>query len=300
MGLVSMWIESLDYEYEILETCTRHLSPRSKCSKCMEACELDAISIKRGVPSIKGEACIQCGKCISACSVQAVAGIFPKRTIIQNHLVITNDEKPPTTKELLIYYKKGIKSVVSEQDIGKDWQTSLNEANSILLKLGEKSFSVKVEKVDRGMEVLSRRDLFFTWRKDAQGFVKQMAPAKWRFNQEDLELARYYPNHQFAAITFNSEKCTLCSACQVLCPKNCLEITETQFSINAQPCTTCGLCEDICPEQAISVREKISLYEIQHYKVYKKICNQCKQSYNTVNQHAEKCVPCAKREGFLK
>ena len=39
MALLSKWVESLDYEYEILSSCTRHRSHHSTCTKCVETCE---------------------------------------------------------------------------------------------------------------------------------------------------------------------------------------------------------------------------------------------------------------------
>ena len=44
MGLLTKWAESLDYEFEILTTCSRHRSPRSTCVKCFDVCDQDAIT----------------------------------------------------------------------------------------------------------------------------------------------------------------------------------------------------------------------------------------------------------------
>ena len=78
MGLLSSWVESLDYEYEILSSCTRHKSPHSTCAKCVEACTKSAISIMSGKPVIDHSKCVQCGDCMSVCPVQSIAGILPK------------------------------------------------------------------------------------------------------------------------------------------------------------------------------------------------------------------------------
>ena len=107
MGLFSSWVESLDYEYEILSSCTRHRSHHSTCTECVETCEKHAISITNGKPVIDASKCVQCGDCMAACPVQAVAGILPKRKIKQNHLIIS-DRHFPTTTELLILHKRGL------------------------------------------------------------------------------------------------------------------------------------------------------------------------------------------------
>ena len=111
MALLSKWVESLDYEYEILSSCTRHRSHHSNCAKCVEACEKQAISINNGKPVMDHSKCVQCGDCMAACPVQAVAGILPKRKIKQNHLDDFTNRHFPTTTELLILYKKGIRSI---------------------------------------------------------------------------------------------------------------------------------------------------------------------------------------------
>ena len=115
MGLFSSWVESLDYEYEILSSCTRHKSHHSVCTKCVDACEKSAIMNKNGKPVIDPIKCVQCGDCMAACPVQGIAGILPKRNIVQNQLIIS-DHHFPTTIELLIFYKKGIRSIICEDE----------------------------------------------------------------------------------------------------------------------------------------------------------------------------------------
>lgn len=196
MGLLSLWAESLTYEYEILKSCTHHQSPRSKCKKCVECCKSNAISFVNGIPSINSEQCTQCGDCIAACSVQAVAGIFPVRTV-KNHQLIITEGHPPTTKELLVYYKRGITEISYDQELNEDWRRVIEDTNAILLLLGETPFSITNEKVDSMTEEMTRRELFFSWKKETQSLLVKMAPAKWRFNQDDLELAKYYLNINF-------------------------------------------------------------------------------------------------------
>lgn len=299
MGLLSLWAESLAYEYEILKSCTHHQSPRSSCTKCVDSCQNQAISFINGIPSINHDQCTQCGDCIAACSVGAVAGIFPVRTVRKHQLIITK-ERPPTTKELLVYNKRGITEIVYEQELNEDWRGVIEDTNAILHLLDETPLSITNEKVDSKTEEMTRRDLFFSWKKETQSLLVKMAPAKWRFNQEDLELARYYPEHQFTEITLEANKCTLCRACEALCHKKCLKITDAGFFINAQSCSSCNLCEDICPEKALKVKEKISRHQPVHFPVLTKVCTKCNTSYQTLTDTDEVCVPCEKRKGFFK
>lgn len=298
VGIFSKWVESLDYEYEILKSCTRHKSPRSTCTSCVDSCPLEAISIVKGIPIIDGSKCNECGKCIAACPVQAVAGIFPKRSVTQNQLIATNKDVP-AAKELLIYFKRGIRSIICEDEkLNEEWQQAIDEANGILQELGETPFEVVFRKINLAEEKYTRRELFFSWKQESQSLLRDMAPAKWRFNQNDLDVARYYPDHQFSEITLDIEHCVLCKACQALCNKKCFSITEESFSIMPQKCTTCGLCQDICPEKALIVEEKVMLNTPVSFPVYTKVCSSCNKSFQTLSESNEECVGCVKRKGY--
>jgi NAD-dependent dihydropyrimidine dehydrogenase PreA subunit len=130
--------------------------------------------------------------------------------------------------------------------------------------------------------------------------MKQIAPAKWRFNHSDFHLPKYYKDYQFTRITINSEKCTLCTACQKLCEKNCFDLSDEVLVISPQNCSSCQLCVDTCPEKAITVEDKISRTEIKSHPIYERVCAVCNKTYKTVREHDEKCVACKKREGFSR
>lgn len=299
MGIFSKWLESLDYSYEILPTCTRYSSHRSKCKKCGDSCPKEAIFFKKGIPTIEHSRCDQCGECLSACPIQAIAGIFPKRTITQNQLIISG-EFTPTTKELLIYYKKGIRSILfTDESVYTQCEQVLLETNNTLDILNESNFTYEIKKIDPNTQSLSRRDLLSHWKNDTEQVMKEFTPAKWRFNQTDLDLPRHYPDYQFAEITLNSDKCVLCKACEKLCNKKCLTINEDHFLIDSQRCSACQLCQDICPEQAISVQEKISTHNHLQFKVYNKTCTKCNKSFQTMKDDETICFICTRRSDFL-
>lgn len=299
MGLLSKWVESLDYEYEILSFCTRFVSPHSTCNKCVDSCTEDAITLVKGKPAIDNRKCSECGYCISACPVQAIAGIYPRRTIIQDQLVIQGSQLP-TAKELLILRKKGVHVIVGETtELVESWKEPIDEANAILSQLKEKPFLVvtKCLEVD---EYCSRRELFSLWKKEGASVLKQVAPAKWRFNHTDLELARYYKDYQFTSITVDLDKCTLCTACQKLCEKKCFDIHCDQLLISSQNCSSCQLCVDTCQEKAISITDQISRAEIIIHPIFERVCTACNKTHKTVRDHEEKCVACRKRENYSK
>lgn len=299
MGLFSKWVESLDYEYDILPTCTRSISPRSKCEVCINSCDQDAILLEKGKTVIDREKCTECGICIAACPVQAIAGIYPKRTVMQSQLIIKNGDVP-TVKELLILYKKGIKTIISEEaSLLDECQDVIEEANELLQIVQEEPFSTNIKRV-KEEEFLSRRELFAFWRNEGKSVVQQVAPAKWRFNQTDFHLPKYYQNFQFATITIESEKCSLCHACEKLCPYECFHIGDEQFLIIAQKCSSCQLCADACPEAAIKVEETVVERKDLSLPIMKKTCHSCQSPFNTLSESDETCPACVKRQSFFK
>ncbi|MGG0717242.1 4Fe-4S dicluster domain-containing protein [Robertmurraya massiliosenegalensis] len=299
MSVWSKWLESLDYEYIILPTCTRHLSIRSTCEKCVNVCIEKAISIINNKPMIERDKCIECGKCIAACPVQAVAGIYPKRKIIHNQLV-AKGEHSPTQKELLILYKKGINTIIAEtESILESWQNQIDEVNQILIKIGEEPFSIIMESVNE-ITYASRRELFFLWKAQGKSAINEIVPATWRFNYQDMDLSKYYKNIQFTKITIDQDKCTLCHVCEELCRKNCFNNRKEFFVLNSQGCENCQLCQDACPESAITIEAVISKAEETILPIYEKTCTSCQKTYYTLSEEDEKCVVCTKKEKILR
>lgn len=294
MGFVEMWVESLVYDYEILSSaCVRHKSPRSSCEKCLAACQEGAIILTQGKPIIDNEKCTDCGKCMVACPVQAVAGILPKQSFFQKKLIATNIE-PPSIKELLIYNAKGVTTIACEEkEFSQAWKDSVEEVNLLLGQLGKAPFMTEME-TSFGNSY-SRRELFSLLKKESQSLVRQVTPAKWRFNHLDLDVNQYYPDHQFFDVTIAHEKCTLCKACKVTCPKTCFRLDDKGFTVNLQSCSGCMLCQELCPEKAITVTSSISTAVTKCLEVYQKTCIQCKNSFQTLHDQDEKCPICASR-----
>ncbi|MFZ7943402.1 4Fe-4S dicluster domain-containing protein [Neobacillus sp. 19] len=300
MGFVDKWVESLAYDFEILPSaCVRHISPRSTCEKCLTACLEDAITFSEGKLVIDNQKCTSCGKCLAACPVQAVAGILPKQSFFQKKLIAMTNVDPPPLKELLIYHAKGVTTIACEEkEFSQAWTDSLEEVHSVLDQLGKKPFMIEKEIVLENS--YSRRELFSLWKKESQSFVRQVTPAKWRFNHMDLDVNRYYPDYQFFDVTIAPEKCTLCKACEVTCPKTCFNLGENDFTINLQSCSGCMICQDLCPENAVSVTRLLATAISKSLDVYQKTCSLCKNSFQTLHDHDEKCPVCASRkDGYL-
>jgi ferredoxin len=302
MGILDKWMESLDYEYEISELCVRNKSPKASCENCINVCEIGAIVLVEGKPKISTDKCVECGECIVACPTQAIEGIIPKRTFVQNHLVAKSGNVP-SVNELLIFHAKGVTSVLSvEEEWNSNWKERLNEANDLLQQLDKQPLSInRGALIAENDDSYTRRELFSLWGKEGKSFVKQVTPAKWRFNQTNLELSRYYPEFQFFDIMVDSGVCTLCKACEILCPKNCFHIAVESFNASAQTCSGCMLCIDLCPEKAITVQSQITKTKLKTLKTFTKSCGVCRKDFQTLREENEKCPNCTKRsEGYLR
>jgi ferredoxin len=297
MGILGNWVESLDYKFEILPACTRYVSPHATCEICIQACESKAITLVKGKPVINEKKCNECGSCLPACPVQGIAGIYPERTIHQQKLIL-KDLDFPTEKELLILAKKGIKTiaVVNPASMEK-WKERVAEVNVLLSELNETPLTISHHSAEAD-QAISRRECLSFLKKETKSVLKKAAPAKWRFNQSDFHLPKYYQGFQFAAITIDLEKCLLCIACEKLCRNKCFSIREDTFSIFAQGCSSCQLCVDICPEKAILVEIGISKAEEKRLPLYVNICKVCNKPFQTLNEQGEKCTACNKRESF--
>ncbi|WP_080844488.1 4Fe-4S binding protein [Cytobacillus gottheilii] len=296
MGLFDRWMESLDYEFRILNTCSRNQSPFSTCTKCLDSCELKAISLENGKPLIHTDQCTECGDCIAECPVQAVEGFFPKRRITDN--VFIAEEKPPSIREMLGYYKTGVHAVYFQiKELSEEWTGFLEEINSKLAQLNEEDIMIQFE-IQEPEETMTRREIFSFWKKGAASTVRQMAPAKWRFNHQDLELAHYYKEYQFKKIELDDSKCTLCKACEKLCIKNCFHFSETELTISAQACTGCMLCADVCQEKAITITDEIQKASTHVHHLYQRQCSSCHAAFTSASHVEEECVRCKKMKQY--
>ncbi|MGD8189766.1 4Fe-4S binding protein [Brevibacillus ginsengisoli] len=298
MGIFSRWIESLDYEVTISKACTRKKSPHSRCDQCLSACSKQALLLHEGQVAIDRNLCNDCGECLVSCPVQAIKGIYPKRNRIGEHLVYS-DEYVPTEKELLVHYKKGIKAITTAgKQLNEKWKDVLSKTNESLEKLGETPFRVVEKQLTQEEVTYTRRELFFFWKEESQSLLKEIMPAQFRFNQEDLNLLHHYPDFQFASIEVNQETCSICGACTFLCPTHCIKIEDGKMLLQPSQCTKCNLCAEICPEKAISVTLGILPKKDTILLTAKKVCEQCGSTFESLSQDGMTCVSCTKRGRF--
>ena len=51
----------------------------------------------------------------------------------------------------------------------------------------------------------------------------------------------------------DEETCTLCGACQAVCPTEAITLGEVAVRVNAEACCGCGACVEVCPKGAIGL-----------------------------------------------
>ncbi len=49
-----------------------------------------------------------------------------------------------------------------------------------------------------------------------------------------------------------SDECTMCGACESVCPVEAISPGDSKYVIDPNTCTDCGACESTCPVEAIS------------------------------------------------
>lgn len=283
MSLLTNWLESLSYELEISESCTRKISPLSTCSACIDECPEDAIHIEDGKIKMNDKICSSCGICITVCPVQAVKGQSPSRKVSQNHLILEQHSPLPSLMELLYYHKKGIRFILHSA-LHTNLENRIVMANEILSAMGLELLQVTNQLAEQREEQprLSRRDFFAKLSSDSKKTVLSTAtPVKWRFNESNFKPSVLFKDWSFYKVMISRDECTLCEACFNICPPGLFSPSENKLTINESQCTGCNLCMDICKTSAIKVEQSVHQAPPASYNWHKNICSQCGTGFHT-------------------
>jgi len=60
---------------------------------------------------------------------------------------------------------------------------------------------------------------------------------------------------QFMGTHYIVDDCTMCGACEPVCPVDAISADEPNFVIDQDTCIDCGACDDVCPVDAIKWEE---------------------------------------------
>lgn len=292
MSLFISWLESMYMENSVTSQCLRHRNPNSTCTRCLDACDQAAILFKDGKIQFDQIKCNSCGACVIACSLSAIKGIPSNRQFVDGCLV-SNDFFIPTVKELLIYKKRGMTSLLlGDGRFSSEWEKTIRDANACLVQLGEEPIDL-MKKAKQSK--LSRRSLFSSVQKQGQQLAKKLAPAEWR-GLSNWNLASYYPNRQFNQVEINQGKCTFCRSCMILCPQDVFQLSPTTVQVNNSRCVDCGLCTDLCMEDALMISTSLQNATVSEYQYTNKECCICGNEFQSLHSEETECFICSDRD----
>ncbi|MGV2941193.1 4Fe-4S dicluster domain-containing protein [Mesobacillus sp. LC4] len=277
MSLLTNWLESLSYELEISESCTRKVSPLSTCSACTDECPDDAILFEDGKILIDDKRCSSCGVCITVCPVQSVKGQSPSRMVKQNYLLLEQQSPLPSMMEMLYYHKKGIR-FIHQPSLTMDLVDRINQVNEILgeMQLERLHVTNRIVLKEKEQPRLSRRDFFTKLSLDSKKTVlSSVTPVKWRFNESYFKPSVLFKDWSFYQVKISEDECTLCEGCFHVCPPGIFSLGVSELILNENQCTGCNLCMDICKTNAIIVEMKVHQAPPVSYNLHKNVCTQC-------------------------
>ena len=293
MSLLTKWIESMHVDIKMTNKCSRKRNVRSTCSFCLEACNQGALSISQQSIEINIDRCTSCGDCVIACPLSGIEGMAVTREF-ENRSIIYNASYSPTVKELLIYKKRGLKSVqIETPPFNQQWEMVLQQTNRILMDLKQERIEMDQKPTE---EKISRRAFFTSMQTGGKKLAKSLAPASWKMEANEWNLTSYYPEYQFYSVELDINKCTLCKACFTFCSQEVFHLQDAFLQIESDRCVNCTDCSDICLEDAIhittEIKEKSDWYEPIHLKK----CCDCGQSFHSFHLEVAKCPICISRD----
>jgi ferredoxin len=297
MSLLTNWLESLSYEFEISESCTKKISPLSTCSACMDECPDEAILFEDGKILIDDKRCSSCGVCITVCPVQAVKGESPSRKVSQNYLLFEQQSPLPGIMEMLYYHKKGIR-YIHQKTLNADLVDRISQVNEILGSMQLELLQVTDQIVLKEKEQprLSRRDFFAKLSSDSKKTVlSSVTPVKWRFNESSFKPSALFKDWSFHQVRISEDDCTLCEGCFNVCPPGIFSIWGNELIVNESRCTGCNLCMDICKTSAIDVELKIHQASPVSYNMHMNTCTQCGSGFHAWEE-SDSCHICSTTE----
>lgn len=281
MSLLTNWLESLSYELEVSEACSKKKSPLSTCTACMDECPHGALVIEERTLKLDEKACSLCGVCITVCPQQAIKGQSPARKVIQDYLSLQDDSPLPSFLELLYFHKKGVR-FIQKSAVDEDLNKRIEEANEVLnvMKLEPILITKTLSLKEDAQPKLSRRGFFTKLSMDGKNTVlSSVTPVKWRFNENSFKSSNLYNDWAFHEVRMHEEKCTLCGACFNICPTQIFTLENDTLKIDEKNCSGCNLCMDICQHSGIQIANSIHKVREVAYHVYKNECTTCRSSF---------------------
>ncbi|MEH7083081.1 hypothetical protein V7139_10155 [Neobacillus drentensis] len=212
----------------------------------------------------------------------------------ENRSLIYDETYTPRVKELLIYKSRGLKSVKMEQTpLNLHWETVIKKTNKMLIELKQDPIAMEQNNSE---ERFSRRAFLSSMRTGGKKLVKSMAPASWRMEANEWNLANYFAGYQFYTVELDYNKCTMCKVCFTFCTQEVFHVTDSYLYIENDKCVNCTDCTDICQEDAIRIIPDIKIKSELRSPLFSKECQDCGQSFYSFQTERKKCPICMNRD----
>ncbi|MBD3808030.1 MAG: 4Fe-4S binding protein [Epsilonproteobacteria bacterium] len=278
--------------------CLRGEYYHNECSKCIDVCPTDAITLVSKRISIDSVKCTNCNACIGICPTSTLvnSGFDTSAYIIKNgfdkDLNLTCDNNRNCISifksEELISLALRAKSVICDMSkcdecklnidnkVSSAIEKNIEEANRFLKDINKSPISINTKKIE-----ISRREAFISFVKDVSSIDAQDDSADMLFDpKETLPKSRIiFQNSLKAAIenlptqTINDKfsffthkkidfkSCDNCGDCVQFCPTNALSFADNKTKIIFMQlrCIACGICDDICKQRSIESDDSFDL-----------------------------------------
>lgn len=271
--------------------CLRGEYFHNECSKCMDICPTDAISLVSKRISIDSTKCNSCNACIGICPTSTIInGEFDTSSFIiksgfDKDLNLTCNSSKTCISifkvEELISLGLRANSVTCDMSKCDDCKLNIDsmvsdvieknieEANRFLSDINRQVISINKEVVE-----ISRRQVLKSFVKDVNSIdtqddnidilfdPKETLPKSRVIFQNSLKavienLPTEKKNDKFSFFTHKNidfKSCDNCGDCVQFCPTNALSFTsdKTKILFMQLRCISCGICDDICKQKAFS------------------------------------------------
>lgn len=299
-GLRKDTISYLDAPHVFSSMC----ETRYGCTKCVEACPVNAITTDGHSVKIDESACTRCGICSASCPVSAVQ--MPRFS--ENAFVglLTGLDKLPTDRKTLVFTCDASKvepapwiHVEEVSDVGSIGARHLTLAASsglgaVIVYCADGSCSGK-EKVRQAAEkianILGTNAPIVAYLEGEKNHTKirtihevsrsipevvSLTGKAWENYVKALK-SLYREDTLAVGLGLTSievtDSCTLCEECVSSCPHQALKINNGSLHFDASSCTGCGYCATICPEHSITIKPLEHLNKLHARIVYKNKIN---------------------------
>ncbi|MDY0327652.1 MAG: 4Fe-4S binding protein [Arcobacteraceae bacterium] len=269
--------------------CLRYDNSQNNCSKCMDICDFDAITVFKKKIKLEGSLCTNCAECIGSCPTEALSletfdstsfvldfvqketntikdGLdIPTLAILDAHHIVSmilrkkenlNLVASSQTKEKVIQY------ITKKIDISNEFLNQIQSPYSVSLDIVEVSYDIRKRGLFKNILNISKEirndEKLSNHLQKSEKFV----PPKVTLFKNSLKLIadelEIETISTVKGLIANKEidflTCTNCGECAHFCPTEALFRTSANDGIYFQSgkCIGCGVCKMVCEAKAIT------------------------------------------------